>query len=396
MPSIAAHPVRIQWRLDGNPELPALVLGNALGTDIGLWDEVMPRLLRHFYVLRYDARGHGASETPAVGWTLDELADDLAAVISAAGLHRYHYCGISVGGMTGLAYAARQPAGLLSLTLAQMPLQFEAAEVWPGLARTALDEGMAALVERMSAALFTPTFAAHAGLSWQRWRTAFLQQDAAGFAHSCHAIGQADLTLAAGRVNVPTLVTAGKLDWVVPMAAAERVAYAIGGAVHEVLPGAHLAVTETPVAFIDALLAFALPHDGERTAASAARGDARRRQILGGQHVDASQARATAFTTPFQSLITRYAWDEIWSSSRIDDLNRRLLTMMATLASGRWEEYELHVAAALRVGIEWQLIQDLLMQSAIYCGVPTANTGFKLALRILTEYEHGQAAQNGA
>src|SRR5690606_5986254 len=77
MPHAISHDARIYWRTDGNPELPALVLGNSLGTDFTLWDTVLERLLRHFYVVRYDMRGHGGSDSPAGDYSLDLLTDDL-------------------------------------------------------------------------------------------------------------------------------------------------------------------------------------------------------------------------------------------------------------------------------------------------------------------------------
>ena len=115
------------------------------------------------------------------------------------------------------------------------------------------------------------------------------------------------------------------------------------------------------------------------------RGLRNRRAVLGDAWVNRSLAGATAFNADFQSLITRYAWHEIWGRPGLDHRTRRLLVLGMTIAQGRWEEYELHLRAALEGGVPLMEIQETLMQSAIYCGVPAANTAFKLATGILKE-----------
>ncbi len=117
MPHVLSGDARIYWRADGDTTLPTLVLGNSLGTDFSLWDPVLPRLMRHFRVVRYDMRGHGASDAPAGHYTMTQLTDDLAAVADAAGLEKFHYCGVSLGGMVGMSYAARARNRLDKLVL---------------------------------------------------------------------------------------------------------------------------------------------------------------------------------------------------------------------------------------------------------------------------------------
>jgi 3-oxoadipate enol-lactonase len=114
-----------------------------------------------------------------------------------------------------------------------------------------------------------------------------------------------------------------------------------------------------------------------------------RREVLGDAWVDRSLARATAFTTEFQNLITRYAWDEIWSRPGLPRKTRRIMVLSVTMAMGRWEEFELHVRAALTASDDTRLtpdeLKEVLLQNAIYAGVPSANTAFGLAQNILRE-----------
>jgi 3-oxoadipate enol-lactonase len=101
--------------------------------------------------------------------------------------------------------------------------------------------------------------------------------------------------------------------------------------------------------------------------------------VLGDAWVDKSLENANAFNADFQSLITRYAWNDIWGRPGLDATTRRLLVLGMTMGLARWEEFELHCGAAIRAGVPLQMLQETLMQGAIYCGVPAANTAFKIA-----------------
>lgn len=114
-----------------------------------------------------------------------------------------------------------------------------------------------------------------------------------------------------------------------------------------------------------------------------ARGMEIRRAVLGDDHVDAAIARTTPFTEDFQDLITRYAWGEIWSRPGLDRRTRSCVTLTALVATGREHELELHVRAALRNGLTPDEIREVLLQCAVYCGVPAANGAFAVAQRAL-------------
>jgi 3-oxoadipate enol-lactonase/4-carboxymuconolactone decarboxylase len=115
------------------------------------------------------------------------------------------------------------------------------------------------------------------------------------------------------------------------------------------------------------------------------RGRKVRREVLGDAHVDASIERTTPFTAEFQSLITRYAWGEIWARPGLDRKTRSCITLTALVALGRDHELELHLRGALRNGLTSDEIKEVLLQTAIYCGVPAANAAFAIAQRVLDE-----------
>ena len=112
-----------------------------------------------------------------------------------------------------------------------------------------------------------------------------------------------------------------------------------------------------------------------------------RREVLGDEHVDGAIERTTEFTADFQELITRYAWGEIWARPGLDRRTRSAITLTALIALGRFDELEMHVRAARRNGLGDDEIKEVLLQSAVYCGVPAANRAFAVAAKVLAEDE---------
>lgn len=191
-----------------------------------------------------------------------------------------------------------------------------------------------------------------------------------------------DQTAAAGAVTAPTLILAGSDDPVTPPSAAFDLQRRIPGSSLLVLAGAaHLANIEQPERFTTAVLDHLLGPASER-------GERTRREVLGDAHVDRARAGATGFTAAFQDLITRYAWGEIWPRPGLDRATRSCITLAMLTALGRLDELALHVAAARRNGLTDDQIGEVLLQSAVYCGVPAANAAFAVARRVLEEQTH--------
>ena len=127
-------------------------------------------------------------------------------------------------------------------------------------------------------------------------------------------------------------------------------------------------------------------NDGERHKA----GMKVRRAVLGDAHVDGAEKNKTEFTEPFQDLITRYAWGEIWSRPGLPRQTRSLVTLAMMIALNRCDEFRMHVRAALNNKVSREEIQEVLLQSAVYCGVPAANTAFHIAQEVFTEVDAGR------
>jgi 4-carboxymuconolactone decarboxylase len=112
-----------------------------------------------------------------------------------------------------------------------------------------------------------------------------------------------------------------------------------------------------------------------------------RREVLGAAHVDQAEGAKTRFTEPFQDLITRYAWGEIWARPGLPRQTRSLITLAMMIALNRSDEFRMHVRAALNNKVSREEIQEVLLQSAIYCGVPAANTAFHVAQEVFAEID---------
>ncbi len=393
MPFAVTQAARIYFRVDGPDGAPSLLLLNSIGTDHAMWSPIMPLLLARFRVIRMDTRGHGASDAPSGDYNLALLAADARAVLDAAGVPSAMVCGLSLGGMIAMQLALEAPTRVTKLILActspAMPR-----EIWVERIRLVRAQGMAAITDAALGRFFTPAFrAAHPAYVASIRRT-LETTDPLGYAACGAAIRDMDLLARLGAIGAPTLVIAGSSDVSTPVEGhGDRLVAAIPDVRLAVLPTAHIACAEAPDAFAAALVGF-LDEAPARDDVAAARvrlfedGLVNRRQVLGNAWVDASFAKRNAFNADFQDLITRNAWSEIWSRPGLDHRTRRLLVLAMTAALGRWEEFRLHVRAGLeRDGFTRDELKEMILQTAVYCGMPAGNTAMHHAEAIIAQLD---------
>lgn len=392
MPFAVRDGVRLFWRQEGLAEKPALLLLNSIGTGLELWDAVVPTLLPEFRVIRMDMRGHGASDAPAGDYDLAMLASDAAAVLDAAGAPRAALCGISLGGMVAMTLALRLPERFSALIVACSSAAMDPA-AWEARAATVRAGGTAAIADMAMERFFSASFRERRPEAVETTRAALLAQPAHGYAGCCAAIRDMRLLDALPVIRMPTLVIGGTQDISTPYEShGAAIAAAIPGAASLHMPTAHLPALEDPRGMAAAMRRFltgqATPERGQAATALYDAGLARRREVLGDAWVDRSLANRTEFNAEFQEMITRIAWNEIRTRPGLDDRTRRLLVVAITASLGRWEEFALHVRAGLsRSGFTSAELKEVLMQTAIYAGVPAANTAFAEAGKILKDIE---------
>ncbi|ODS59227.1 MAG: 3-oxoadipate enol-lactonase [Acidobacteria bacterium SCN 69-37] len=366
----------IYYRIDGPADAPVVILSHSLGLDHGMWDAQAADLARHVRVVRYDTRGHGASAAPAGDYTIEQLGRDVLALADALGIPAFAFCGLSLGGMIGQWLGIHAPERLTHLVLANTTARVSEPAAMDARRRAVLEGGMAAVVETAMSRFFTPVSLQRDSPVVAAARRTLLASSAVGYAGCCAAIRDMDQRASIARITVPTLVIGGDLDVSMPWDPhGHTLASSIPGATVVRLPTAHLSNLEQPRSFSAALFRFLLPRPADALAA----GMPVRRAVLGDAHVDRSIAGATDLTREFQALITRFAWGTIWTRPGLEHRTRRLLVLAMTAAMGRWEEFRLHLRSGIAHELEWVDVEEVLLQVAVYAGVPAANTAFHIA-----------------
>jgi 3-oxoadipate enol-lactonase/4-carboxymuconolactone decarboxylase len=374
---------RLFYRLEGGEGRPVVILSHSIGADHAMWAPQVPDLLLHFRVLRYDIRGHGASDAPKGDYSIEELGREVLGLVDALKISEFAFCGLSLGGAIGQWLAIHAADRVSRLVLASTSPQFGPRANWDARRQAVLDGGMAAIVDLAMQRFFSSETLARGDVYAQAVRSVILGTDPAGYAGCCAALRDMDHTQLLQQIRVPTLVIVGDRDVSTPWSGhGEILAREIPKAQALHLPAAHLSNIERPRSFAVALLNFLRPQSDPKSDPLQA-GFEVRRAVLGAEHVDRSIAATTEFNREFQELITRYAWGTVWTRSGLSRRTRRLLVLSTMAALGRWEEFRLHLSAGLMHELEPCDLQEVLLQVAVYAGVPAANTGFHIAAEVL-------------
>ena len=246
--------VEVSHTVAGPEDAPVVVLSNSLGATRAMWDPQVPALAERYRVVSYDTRGHGASPAPAGPYTLDDLVDDVLALLDRVGAERAHVVGLSLGGMTALRLAAREPQRVHRLAVLCTSAKTEPQGFLDRAAAVRAD-GTAPIAEAVVSRWLTPPYAAGHPDLVARLQAMIVGCDDEGYAACAEVVAGIDLRDDLGRVTAPTLVVSGAEDQALPPAHQQAIADGIGGAeLLTVSPGAHLANLEQPLQVSGALL----------------------------------------------------------------------------------------------------------------------------------------------
>ncbi|MEU3786010.1 4-carboxymuconolactone decarboxylase [Streptomyces sp900129855] len=422
----------LQYRFDGPEDAPVLILGPSLGTTWHMWDRQVPELAQQWRVFRFDLPGHGGAPAYPAG-SVSDLADRLLATLDALGVQRFGYAGCAFGGAVGVELALRHPERVASLALIAASPRFGTADEFRQRGVIVRTNGLDPIARTSPDRWFTSGFAA-AQPAITEWAVQMVRTTDPGcYIAACEALAAFDVRAEIGRVGVPTLVLVGSDDQVTGPAEARTLVAGIPDARLAVVPGAsHLVPVEQPAAVTDLLVRHfstawqpaydsgtgqtAIPGVPVRAVLTASQqppqpvaiaeiapapvveppqvmgrpdpydaGLKVRREVLGDAHVDRALSQADEFSGDFQEFITRYAWGEIWDRPGLDRRSRSCVTLTALVAGGHLEELAFHTRAALRNGLTPDEIKEVLLQAAVYCGVPAANSAFKVAQQVIRE-----------
>lgn len=254
---VKANEIQINYTVEGSG--PWVVMSHSLACAIPMWDEQAEALKSKYKVLRFDTRGHGGTDAPPGGYTLDQLAADLHGLLAALGVTNPHFVGLSMGGMIGMTYALQHPGVFKSLVLCDTSSRMppEAKPVWEERIKTATEQGMEPLVEPTLKRWFTEPYYAKRNSVIERVAALIRSTPTQGYAGCCHAIPKIDVTDRLSAVKCPVQVIVGEKDIGTPVAMAEAIHKAIPGSELVVIPEAsHLSNLEQPAVFTSALTRF--------------------------------------------------------------------------------------------------------------------------------------------
>jgi 3-oxoadipate enol-lactonase len=258
MPQAAVNGTHLHYRVDGaeRANAPWLVLSNSLGADLSMWAPQVEAFAKHFRVLRYDTRGHGHSDTPKGPYTIEHLTGDVLGLMDALEIERAHFCGISMGGLTGMTLAARHAERFERVVLSNTAARIGSPEVWLPRAKRARDEGMLALADVVLPRWFSEQFIANEPLVFAPIRDVFVHTDNEGYAWNCEAINAADLRGEIAGIKAPTLVIAGTHDVSTTAEQGRALASGIPGARYVELDAFHISNIEKADEFTRTVLPF--------------------------------------------------------------------------------------------------------------------------------------------
>ncbi|MDO5529707.1 MAG: 3-oxoadipate enol-lactonase [Paracoccus sp. (in: a-proteobacteria)] len=240
---------------EGPKDGAAVVFANSLGTDLRLWDAVLPHLSRGLRLIRYDKRGHGLSEAPAGPYQIEQLAEDAAGLIRGLGLRDVVFVGLSIGGLIAQSLALRHRDLLRGIVISNSAAKIGDPSMWEARIKAIDEGGIGAISATTMERWFSPAFRATPALGpWQRMME---RQPQEGYIACCRAIADADFRDALGGLDLPVQLIGGALDGATPPELVRETAALIPGAEYAQIEGAaHLPCVEAPGEYAAILNAF--------------------------------------------------------------------------------------------------------------------------------------------
>jgi len=245
----------IHYQIDGPENAPVLVLSNSMGTSLSLWQPQIQALSAHFRVLRYDTHGHGQT-TKRGKVTLAQLGEDVIALLDHLNIDKACFCGISVGGLTGLWLARFAPERFYGFAVANTAAKIGDQASWLSRARAVRQEGMEVVAAGTADRWFTPTFRQHSPEVVEQLVHELTHMDPEGYAEGCEALAAADLRAEVSAITAPVLIIAGEYDPVTTLVDADFLHKNIAGSQCVTLPASHLSNVEAADEFASVVLRY--------------------------------------------------------------------------------------------------------------------------------------------
>lgn len=256
MPFAEINNLRMHYQLDGRAEAPTLALSNSLGTNLSLWDPQLPAFTKHFRVLRYDSRGHGQTTATPGEYSIEQLASDVLALLDALKIEKAHFCGLSIGGMTGMWLGTNARARINKLILSNTAPKIGNPEMWNPRIEAVRKNGTKSISAGVLEHWFTADFRSRQPEIIAKTKEMIDNTSTDGYTGSCAAVRDFNYWDRVGAIRAPTLVIAATHDQSVPLADPQRLATKINGARFAELSAAHISNIEAAEKFTQEVTAF--------------------------------------------------------------------------------------------------------------------------------------------
>lgn len=249
MPFLVLDEVRLRYELSGTAGASVLLFSNSLGTNLGMWESQRVALENQFRILRYDQRGHGSSSVPPAPYKLEQLGQDVLGLMDGLRLDCVHFCGLSIGGLTGLWLAIYAPQRLHKLVLCNTGARIGTVEMWNARIESVRQRGTKPIAATVVERFFSPEFRARCPQAVSAAERVLGETASEGYIGCCSALRDADLRERIGGIRVPTLVISGSKDNATPPALGQFLCEHIAGVRYVELPAAHLSNIEVAAEF---------------------------------------------------------------------------------------------------------------------------------------------------
>ncbi len=258
---VRVNGITLHHQIIGGPaNRPVIVFINSLGTDYRIWRDVLVRLAGDYPLVAYDKRGHGLSDVGSAPYNIDDHVVDLIGLLEHLQVSQAVLCGLSVGGLIAQGLYARRPDLVRALVLCDTAAKIGASEMWDARIAAVETHGIESIADLVMERWFTPHFRRKENLDYPGYRNMMIRQPAEGYIGTCAAIRDADFTVEAGRIAVPTLCVVGDQDGATPPDVVLAMAKLIPDARYEVIPGAgHIPCVEQPEMLSAMITAFLTP-----------------------------------------------------------------------------------------------------------------------------------------
>lgn len=248
--------VRLAVTTSGMLDKPAIVFSNSLATSSGMWDEVEEILSPHARIVRYDTRGHGSSDAPSNGYSIETLGRDVVVILDSIGISRALVCGLSLGGLTAMWLGIHALSRVSGLVLANTAASFPPAAMWRDRAATARSSGLASLVQPALERWLTAGYRQTHQPRVRQLAAMMEETSSAGYAGCCDVLATADVLPDLSRIACPVRVIVGRHDLSTPATRAEEIIAAIADADLVMLEAAHISSVEAPTSFAETIIDF--------------------------------------------------------------------------------------------------------------------------------------------